>query len=75
MAKYKIEIDRETCIGDQLCCGEAPETFDMDEDDKAIVTNPEGNSPEEIVCAAKCCPVDAIKLTDSTTGEVVWPEE
>lgn len=74
MAKYKIEINRDECIGDQLCCGEAPETFEMDDEDIAVVTNPEGNDPENIRCAAENCPVDCIKLIDTETGEQVWPE-
>jgi len=75
MAKYKIEIDRDTCIGDQLCVSEAPNTFDTDDDNIAVVTNPEGDDPETILNAAKACPVDAISLYDSETGEKIWPEE
>ncbi len=40
MPKYKIVIDRDECIGDGLCCGEAPATFAMDDEDKAVVTIP-----------------------------------
>lgn len=74
MPKYRIEIDAETCIGDQLCCEEAPNTFVMNDDDKAVVMNPEGNEPDCILCAAKSCPVDAITLYDLTTGAKVYPE-
>jgi ferredoxin len=74
MAKYTIEIDRELCIGDQACCAEAPNTYEMDDENIAIVTNPEGDSPEEILAGAKICPVDAIILKDAETGEQVWPE-
>jgi len=74
MAKYKIEIDRELCIGDGACCGEAPNTFEMDSDNIAKVTNPDGHTPEEILQAAQVCPVDAIKLFDAATGEQVWPK-
>lgn len=75
MAKYKIEVDRDTCIGDQLCVSEAPNTFDMDDEDIAVITNPEGDDDETILNAAKGCPVDAIILYDTETGEKVWPEE
>jgi ferredoxin len=74
MAKYKIDIDRELCIGDGACCGEAPNTFEMDTDNIAIVKSADGHTPEEIVQAAQVCPVDAIKLTDAQTGEQVWPK-
>lgn len=75
MPKYKIEIDRDTCIGDQLCCNEAPNTFDVDDDGIAVVTDPEGDEAESILNAAKSCPVDCIFLHDCDTGEKVWPEE
>ncbi len=75
MAKYKIEIDKEECIGDQLCCSEAPHTFDMDDEEKATVTDPEGDSPEDIRAAAESCPVDCIKLIDAESGAKVWPED
>jgi len=74
MAKYKIEIDRNTCIGDQLCCSEAPNTFDVDDEGIAVVTNPEGDDGENILAAAKSCPVDCITLYDAETGKKVWPE-
>ena len=75
MSKYKIEIDRELCIGDGACCGEAPSTFEMDDENIAIITNVDGHTDEEILQAAQVCPVDAIILTDKDTGKKAWPEE
>ncbi|MCK4342571.1 MAG: ferredoxin [Phycisphaerae bacterium] len=75
MAKYKIEVDRDLCIGDAACCGEAPNTFEMDDENIAVVTDADGHTDEEILQAAQVCPVDAITLTDTDTGEKVWPEE
>ena len=74
MGKYKIEIDRELCIGDAACCGEAPNTFVMDDDNIAKVSDANGHSDEEILQAAQVCPVDAIILTDTQTGEKSWPK-
>jgi len=74
MAKYKLEIDRNLCVGDGACVNEAPGTFEMDDESIATVTNPAGNTPEEILAAAQSCPVDAIILTDAATGEKVWPQ-
>lgn len=74
MSKYKIEIDRELCIGDGACCGEAPNTFEMDDENIAVVTDSDGHTDEEIMQAAQVCPVDAIILTDKETGEKVWPQ-
>lgn len=74
MAAYKIEIDRDTCIGDQLCCNEACNTFAMDDDNIAKVINPEGDPADTILSAAKSCPVDCIKLVELNTGNQVWPQ-
>lgn len=73
--KFNIEIDRETCIGDQLCANEAPNTFEIDGDGIAVVKDPAGDEPEIILNAAKNCPVDCIHLTDCETNAKVWPEE
>jgi len=73
MAKYRIEIDREACIGDQACTNDAPETFEMDGDNIAVVKNPAGDSPEDILRAAQNCPTDAISVYDET-GKKIWPE-
>ncbi len=74
MSKYKVEVDRELCIGDGACVGEAPNTFEMDDDNIAIVKDENGHTDEEILQAAQVCPVDAIILTDTETGEKVWPQ-
>ena len=55
------------------CMEEASRTFDMDDEAVAFVSNPNGNSDEEILAAAKSCPVDAIFLFQKETGERVWP--
>ncbi len=74
MGKYKIEINRDLCIGDGACVGEAPNTFEMDADNIAIVKDANGHTDEEILQAAQVCPVDAIILTDAQSGEKVWPK-
>jgi ferredoxin len=75
VVKYRIEIDRGLCIGDELCCSEAPATFEMDDENKAVVTDPDGDPPEAILSAAQNCPVDAIVLHDAESGVKVWPKE
>jgi len=75
VAKYRIEIDREACIGDGLCVDEAPGTFEMDDEEIAVVIDPEGDDPETILAAAESCPSEAIILYDAETGAKVWPED
>ena len=75
MAKYKIEIDREACVGDGLCCEEAPATFELDDEDLAVVIDVEGDEPSKILAAAKGCAVDCITLVDEESKEQIWPED
>ncbi len=75
MAKYRIEISREDCTGNGVCMEEAPNTFELDDENIIVVINPEGDSPEEILAAAEACPTDAIILYDAETGEKVWPKD
>lgn len=61
----KIAIDREKCMGSGSCQFFAPETFDLDAECKAVVTNPEGNPASAIQSAASSCPTHAIELTEA----------
>ena len=72
--KLKIVVDEETCIGDGLCAQEAPETFEMNDEDKAVIIDPDGNDRETVLDAARACPVDAITVTDEETGDQLYPE-
>ncbi len=75
MAKLKITVDREECISDGLCADEAPATFEMDDENIAVVKDPPGDDEETIVNAARSCPVDAIIVIDEETGKQLYPEE
>lgn len=72
-AKLKICIDREQCIGDGLCVNEAPETFELDDDQKAFVLEGSGDELEYILTAARSCPLDIITIEDKDTGKKLYP--
>jgi ferredoxin len=55
-----IEVDRDLCIGSGDCVDTAPAVFELDDDGKARVIDPDGTSVDEIVDAAANCPVTAI---------------
>ena len=74
MAKLKIIVDEDECIGDSLCCQEAPGTFEM-VDDKAKVLNPVTDDEDTILEAAQACPVDAIVVINEETGEKLHPKD
>jgi len=73
-AKVKICIDRDQCIGDGICANEAPETFDLDDDQLAFVRDEIGDNMECIMAAAQACPLDIITIQNAETGEQLYPE-
>ena len=73
--KLKICVNREECIGDGACVDEAPGTFELDDDSKAIVVDASADSRDQILDAARACPVDAIIVEDKATGEKLYPED
>jgi len=58
----EIRIDREKCMGSGNCSFWAPNTFDLDDEGKSIVTDPEGDDDEKVVLAAQGCPTQAISV-------------
>jgi ferredoxin len=70
----KIVIKRDLCIGAASCLAVAPNTFDLDDLNKAIIVDPHGESDEEILLSARACPTYAIELYDED-GEIIYPTE
>ena len=58
--RIEITVDRALCIGSGDCVDSAPNVFQLDEEDKAVVVDPDGASVDEVVQAAGNCPVSAI---------------
>jgi ferredoxin len=70
--KVAIEVDRALCYGFGDCVDSQPDVFALDEEDTAIVLDPDAAPLDDIVEAAQNCPVDAIVITDED-GEQVYP--
>jgi ferredoxin len=58
-----IEVDRGLCIGSGDCVDTAPDVFQLDAEEKAVVVDPDGASVDDVVTAAGNCPVSAIFVT------------
>jgi ferredoxin len=69
----KITIDRNKCRGVRNCASIAPNVFDIDGEFKAIVLDPHGDGDDDIMKAAKFCPVQAILLDDEESGKKIFP--
>jgi ferredoxin len=58
--RIHITVDRALCIGSGDCVDTAPNVFELDAEDKAVVVDPDGASVDEVIQAAGNCPVSAI---------------
>ena len=73
VGKYKIKVLRDTCIGAASCLAVAPATFELDAESKSVVKADSTDPLESILLAAQACPTKAIVITDTETGEQLWP--
>lgn len=69
----RIEVDRELCIGAATCVTLLPEVFELDGENKAVVKPGQVAKNEDIINAAKSCPVLAIYLYNMA-GKRIYPE-
>ena len=58
--RVEVTVDRALCIGSGDCVDTAPDVFQLDDEDKAIVVDPDGASVDDVIEAARNCPVSAI---------------
>ncbi|MDQ3587629.1 MAG: ferredoxin [Actinomycetota bacterium] len=58
--RIAIQVDRALCIGSGDCVDSAPDVFELDSEDKAVVIDPDRASTDEVLEAAGNCPVTAI---------------
>ena len=58
--RIRVEVDRELCIGSGDCVETAPGVFELDDEDKAVVIDPDGEPVDTVLDAAQNCPVTAI---------------
>lgn len=69
----KIEIDRDLCIGAESCVVVAPDVYEMDEENIAILKDGALLAdPNLILESAQACPVAAVILYDEE-GIQIYP--
>ena len=62
MNQIEVEVDRGLCIGSGDCVDTAPDVFQLDSEDKAVVVDPDGAPLDVVIEAAANCPVSAIRV-------------
>ncbi|MFF3391188.1 ferredoxin [Streptomyces sp. NPDC002669] len=73
--RWTVEVDRGICIGSGLCVNHAPNGFALDTARQSRPSSPETDADEGVLAAAEGCPVEAITITLTATGEAVFPPE
>ena len=58
--RIHITVDRALCIGSGDCVDTAPDVFVLDDEDKAVVIDPDGAPVDDVLEAGQNCPVTAI---------------
>jgi ferredoxin len=69
----KIVIDRDLCIGAASCIAVSAETFELDDESKAVAKGPDAADDDKLIMAAQSCPTKAILLFDKD-GKRIFPK-
>jgi len=70
---FTIEVDRDLCFGFGDCVDSAPGVFELDDENKSVVVDPNGQDHDTILLAARDCPVDAIAIVEIASGDQIFP--
>ena len=57
-----------------MCVATAPGVFAHNEMRQSEAVNPDGDSPDAVLEAARNCPTSAITVEDAATGESLFPD-
>ena len=71
----KITVDRTKCEGYARCVQASPKVFQLDKQMIAEVVDPQGESDDKILLAARLCPTKAIAVEEEGTGKKLFPVE
>ncbi len=69
----KIVIDRDLCIGAASCLAVAGTTYELDDENKAVVNGPDTADDATLMMSAESCPTKAILLFDKE-GKKIFPK-
>lgn len=70
----KIIVDRSLCIGAASCLAVAPDMFELDNENIAVVKKDAALDDEITLLAAQSCPTKAILVYDEA-GQQIYPKD
>ena len=62
---WRVEVDRDVCMGSGLCIVYAPDTFDIVDEARSFVKQPVGGDIAQVRAAVEACPTRALRLTEN----------
>lgn len=69
----KVAVETSKCDGNGKCAEVAPKVFKLNERFISVVVDPNGDTDQRILLAAKVCPTKAIILEEEETGKRIFP--
>jgi ferredoxin len=61
-SSWRVEVDREACMGSGICMVYAPGSFVHDDETKAVFQQPPGDPLDAARTAVEACPTGALTL-------------
>jgi ferredoxin len=59
----ELKVDRDLCEANAVCCGLAPDVFELDDDEQLVITRPlPPDRLERVQKAVERCPKNALVL-------------
>jgi ferredoxin len=59
----EIKVDRDLCEANAVCCGLAPDVFELDDDEQLVIRqNPPADQVERVSLAVARCPKNALEI-------------
>ena len=62
----EIIVDRDLCEANAVCCGLAPDVFQLDDDENLVILtqDPPAERLERVSLAVQRCPKNALRILD-----------